>query len=47
MDTMIEFLMNSNGAYDLGSMIKMLGLMIAIDGIIMTIYAIVRGFNGK
>ena len=23
MDTMIEFLMNSNGAYDLGSMIKM------------------------
>lgn len=47
MDSIIEFLVNNNGVYDLGSMIKLFGLIIAIDGVIMTIYAIIRGFHGR
>ena len=47
MDAIIEFLVNSQGAYDLGSMVKLFGFIIAVDGMIMTIYAIIRGFNGR
>ena len=47
MDVFIDFVVNSTGGYDIGSMIKLFGLIIGIDGMIMTIFAIVRGFNGK
>lgn len=47
MDSIIEFLVNSQGLYDLGSMVKLFGLIIAIDGVIMTIYAIIKGFHGR
>lgn len=42
-----EFLINANGLYDIGSFVKLFLLMIGIDGVIMTIYAIVRGFAGR
>lgn len=47
MDTIIQFLQNANGGYDIGSMVTLFGLMIAIDGIVMTIYAIIKGFHGR
>lgn len=47
MDSIIEFLVNAQGTYDLGSLIKLFGLMIGMDGIILTIYSIVKGFNGR
>ncbi len=47
MDAIIEFLVNAEGLYDIGSLIKLFGLMIGADGIIMVIYAITRGFSGK
>lgn len=47
MESIIEFLVNANGAYDLGSIIKLFGLMVAIDGTVLTIYAIIKGFHGR
>lgn len=47
MDAIVNFLVNAEGLYDLGSMIKLFTLMIGIDGMVMTIFAIVRGFNSK
>ena len=47
MDALIEFLANAEGIFDFASMIKLFGFMIGVDGIVMMIYAIVRGFNGR
>lgn len=47
MEGIVEFLVNAQGMYDIGSIVKLFGIMIGIDGTIMTIYAIVRGFNGR
>lgn len=47
MDAIIEFVQNASGAFDIGSIIKLFGLMIGVDGMVLTIYAIVKGFNGR
>lgn len=40
-------LANAAGQYDLGSIVRLFTYMIAIDGIIGIIYAVIKGFHGK
>ena len=47
MDSILQFLVNAEGLYDLGSIIKLFLLMIGADGFIGFIYALTRGFNGR
>lgn len=47
MDTITEFLLNSAGQYDLGSLIKLFTLMIGVDGIIGVIYVIFKAAHGR
>ena len=47
MDGILEFIVNAEGLYDLGSMIKLFVLMIGFDGVIAIIHAILHGSSGK
>lgn len=47
MDNIIQFFMNAEGLYDLGSIIKLFLFQIGLDGFIMIVYALVKGFHGK
>lgn len=47
MDIIFKELVNSVGQYDLGSIVKLFTYMIAFDGIIGVIYAVIKGFHGK
>lgn len=39
----LDFIMNAQGAYDLGSLIKLFMIMIGMDGICMMIYSLMFG----
>lgn len=47
MDNILQFLVNAEGLYDLGSIVKLFLVQIGIDGFIMIVYALVKGFHGK
>lgn len=47
MEEILQFLVNAEGLYDLGSIFKIFLIQIGLDGFIMMIYAIFRGFHGK
>ena len=47
MEELITILQNADGGYDLGSLITLFGFMIAIDGIVIIIHAVISGFRGK
>ena len=47
MDEILQFLANAEGLYDIGSIIKLFLIQVGLDGVIMMIYAIFRGFHGK
>ena len=47
MEEILQFLVNAEGLYDLGSIVKLFLFQIGIDGLIMMIYALVKGFHGK
>lgn len=47
MDNILQFLVNAEGLYDLGSIVKLFLVQIGIDGFIMIIYALIKAFHGK
>lgn len=47
MEELITLLQNANGSYDIGSLVTLFGIMIAIDGIVMIIYAILKAAHGR
>ena len=47
MDEILQFLVNAEGLYDIGSIIKLFLIQVGLDGVIMIIYAVFRGLHGK
>ena len=43
MDEILQFLVNAEGLYDIGSIIKLFLIQVGLDGVIMIIYAVFRG----
>lgn len=45
MEVLTELLQNASGGYDMGSMFTLFCFMLALDGMVLTIYAIFKGFR--